>query len=113
MNNQDQAAQVIRTWQQRHKNVMDSDPDWAAQNLAIDLHNAGLLTPDLPEPNDPSIFVPDGKGWLPGGPCGPIVWTAPNSRIMVQRIEPGDLTPDEARGVAYALLAAADYAEDA
>ena len=43
MSKQDQAAQVIRTWQQRHKNAMDSNPDWAAQNLAHDLHNAGLL----------------------------------------------------------------------
>lgn len=111
MNNQDQAAQVIRTWQQRHKNVMDSDPDWAAQNLAIDLHNAGLITPDLPEADEVN-FVPDGKGWLPGGPYGPSVWTAPDSTVMAQRIEPGDLTPDEARGIALALLAAADYAED-
>lgn len=46
MNNQDQVAEVIRTWQKRHKNVMDSDPDWAAQNLAHDLHNAGLLVGD-------------------------------------------------------------------
>lgn len=43
MNNQDKAAEVIRTWQRRHKNVMDSNPDWAAQNLAHDLHQAGLL----------------------------------------------------------------------
>lgn len=69
------------------------------------LHNAGL-----PEPNDPGIFVPNGKGWLPGGPDGPSVWTAPHGRIMVQRIEPGDLTPDEAREVARALLAAANAA---
>ena len=48
MSNQDQAAQVIRTWQKRHKTVMDSDPDWAAQNLAGDLHQAGLLAPDPP-----------------------------------------------------------------
>ena len=41
------------------------------------------------------------------------MWTAPDSPIMVQRIEPGDLTPDEARGVAYALLAAANYSEEA
>ena len=56
--------------------------------------------------------MPDGKEWLPGGPYGPSVWTAPDSTVMVQRVEPGDLTPDEARGVAYALLAAAQYAED-
>ena len=111
MNNQDQAAQLILTWQQRHQNSMDSTPEWAAQNLAHDLHQAGLITPDLPEPNDPGIFVPDGKGWIPGGTNGPSVWTAPDSPIMVQRIEPGDLTPDEARGVAYALLAAANYSE--
>ena len=43
MSNQDKTAEVIRVWQQRHKNQMDSNPDWAAQNLAIDLHNAGLL----------------------------------------------------------------------
>lgn len=43
MSNQDQAAEVIRVWQRRHKNAMDNNPDWAAQNLAIDLHNAGLL----------------------------------------------------------------------
>ena len=113
MNNQDQAAKVIRTWQQRHKYAMDYNPDWAAQNLAGDLNNAGLIIPDLPEPNDPSLFVPDGKGWIPGGPHGPSVWTAPGSPIMVQRLEPGDLTPEEARGVAYALLAAAQYAEEA
>lgn len=77
------------------------------------LAKAGLLAPDLPEPNDPGIFVPDGKGWIPGGPHGPSVWTAPGSPIMVQRIEPGDLTPEEARGVAYALLAAANYSEEA
>lgn len=75
------------------------------------LADAGLLTPDLPEP-DEADFVPGGKGWLPGGPHGPSIWTAPDSRIMVQRLEPGDLTPDEAREVAHALLAAANYAEE-
>ena len=65
----------------------------------------------LPEPNDPNVFVPDGKGWLPGGPYGPSVWTAPGGTVMVQRIEPGDLTPEEAREVANALYAAANYSE--
>ena len=37
MNNQHQAARVIHTWQKRHKNVMDYNPDWAAQNLAYAL----------------------------------------------------------------------------
>lgn len=51
MNNQNRAAEVIRTWQKRHKNAMDYNPDWAAHNLALDLYNAGLITPDLPEPS--------------------------------------------------------------
>lgn len=34
------------------------------------LAKAGLIMTDLPEPNDPGIFVPDGKGWIPGGPHG-------------------------------------------
>ncbi|HCG2982325.1 hypothetical protein ACL1CN_10390 [Corynebacterium striatum] len=85
----------------------------AHYRIADALAEAGLLAPELPEPNDPGIFVPDGKGWIPGGSHGPSVWTAPGSQIMVQRIEPGDLTPDEARGVAHALLAAANYSEEA
>lgn len=112
MNNQDQAAEVIRTWQKRHKGIMDRNPEWAAQNLAIDLHNARLLAPDLPEANDLDISAPDEKLWLPCGPTGPSVWARPCGRVRVRRIEPGDLTPDEARGVAYALLAAAQYAEE-
>ena len=112
MSKQDKTAELIRVWQQRHKNQMDSTPDWAAQNLANDLHDAGLITPDLPEPNDPGIFVPDGKGWIPGGPHGLSVWTAPDCPIMVQRIEPGELTPEDARSLGLALLAAANYSEE-
>lgn len=48
MSNQDKAAEVIRTWQARHKNALEDSTDWAARNLAGDLHNAGLLAPDLP-----------------------------------------------------------------
>ena len=65
-------------------------------------------TVDLPEPDDPNVFVPGGKGWLPLGPDGPSVWTAPGGNVMVQRIEPGDLAPEEARKVAHALLAACE-----
>lgn len=43
MSNKDRAAEVIRTWQKRHKYAMDYSPDWAAQNLAHDLLTAGLL----------------------------------------------------------------------
>lgn len=113
MNTQDKAAEVIRTWQKRHKNIMDSDPEWAAQNLAGDLHNAGLITPDLPEANDLDISAPDEKLWIPCGPTGPSVWARPGGRVRVRRIEPGDLTPAEARFFALAVLAAANYSEEA
>lgn len=50
MSNRDKAAEVIRTWQARHKTEMDNNPDWAAQNLAGDLADVGLIAPDVPEP---------------------------------------------------------------
>lgn len=88
-----------------------AEVDETPRELAKQLHQYGLLMPDLPEPEDPGIFVPGGKGWLPCGPVGPSVWTAPNSLIMVQRVEPGDFTPAQARELALALLAAANHAE--
>ena len=48
MNNREKATEVIRTWQKRHKTVMDSDPAWAAQNLAGDLADAGVFAADPP-----------------------------------------------------------------
>lgn len=109
MSNVDKAAKVIDQWTQEgyELNSAVGSPHAIAERLA----NAGLLAPDLPKPNDPSIFVPDGKGWLPCGLTGPSVWTAPGGRIMVQRVEPGDLTPAEARFFALAVLAAAQYSK--
>lgn len=48
MNNREKTAKVIRAWQARHKTEMDSDTAWAAQNLAGDLYNAGLIAPEPP-----------------------------------------------------------------
>ena len=104
MTAREQAIRVIR------QQTLISDLA-TAKDVARRLDNAGRLAPELPEPNDPNVFVPDGKGWLPGGPDGPSVWTAPGGTVMVQRIEPGDLTPEEAREVANALYAAANYSE--
>ena len=42
MGNLERVAEVIRTWQKRHKGIMDRNPEWAAQNLALDLITAGL-----------------------------------------------------------------------
>ena len=116
MSNQDQAAQVIRTWQQRHKNVMDDNPDWAAQNLAHDLHNAGLITPDLPEPyREVALHTPE---WFLDGPISLVV-SDPSEGVVSYGSDVHNgafrlvLTKEEAEGIAHALLAAADYSEEA
>ena len=114
MTNYDRAVQVIydeadQTWERGEILTVAGE----AERLANALADAGLLAPDLPEANDLDISAPDEKLWLPCGPTGPSAWARPGGRVRVRRIEPGDLTPDEARGVAYALLAAANYSEEA
>lgn len=105
MTNYDQALHVLEA--ARRPGEHRIHPTDAVEALA----EAGLLAPDLPEANDAGIIVPGGKGWLPQGLTGPSVWTAPGGRVMVQRIEPGDLTPDEAHFFALAVLAAAQYSK--
>ena len=103
MTNFDQALRVLED--ARRPGELRIHPHDAVEALA----EAGLLAPDLPEANAPDIFVPDGKGWLLDDENGPVVWTAPGGLVMVQRVEPGDLTPAEARFFALAVLAAAQY----
>lgn len=128
MNNQVQAAEVIRTWQRRHKNVMDSNPDWAAQNLAGDLAQAGLLAPELPTPTE----IEDGvhcwdkthkrlaydyqtgterKIKVPGGVTA---FQDENADVWLD-VDYGihSLALDEARSLGLALLAAANHQEEA
>lgn len=110
MTNFDRAAQIIynevnQTWERGE--ILTAAGE--AERLANALADAGLLAPDLPEANAPDIFVPDGKGWLLDDENGPVVWTAPGGLVMVQRVEPGDLTPDEANAFALTVLAAAQY----
>ena len=107
MSNREKAAEVIRTWQSRHKTEMDTNPDWAAQNLAGDLAAAGLLAPDLPEPRM------DIDGWQ--------VWGHKHGNHvslqhgMVTVVMPDDISRDltikEARDLAAWLNAAADHAQ--
>lgn len=127
MSNQDQAAQVIRTWQKRHKYAMDYNPDWAAQNLAHDLHNAGLIAPDLPTPtkieDDECCWdkththlaydYQTGKEKKIKVPGGVTVIQDENAEAWID-VDYGihSLTPGEARSLGLALLAAAQYAEE-
>lgn len=124
MSNQDKVAEVISTWQKRHKGVMDENPDWAAQNLAIDLHNAGVLSPELPEPDHNS----QDQTWQDEYGAdfdyqAPDMWNV-NPLLSVgafpqdnditvwddgEPLEP--FTVAETRKFAYALLAAADRQE--
>ena len=128
MNNQYKAAEVIRTWQKRHPIVMESNPDWAAQNLAGDLHNAGLIAPDLPTPTkieddeccwdkththlaydyqtgtEKKIKVPGGVTVIQDEDAE--AWLDVDYGIHA-------LAPGEARSLGLALLAAAQYAEEA
>lgn len=106
MSNYTQASQIIHTWQNRHKNILGEDPEWAVQNLAIDLHNAGLITPDLPKPKhdvDGAMVWNDGKVWIEDDEVA-VYTDIPKSF--------GWMTPNEARNLAYALLAAANHAEE-
>ena len=69
-----------------------------------------LANHDLPEANDPSHIHPS-KGWVLDVQGRPVVWSAPGGRVMIQRIEPGGLTPAQARTFALNILAAANHVE--
>lgn len=112
MSKQDQAAQVIRTWQQRHKNVMDSNPDWAAQNLAIDLHDAGLIAPDTPQPFFEHRHGPNWEIPINDQGGGVATVRALDGDVFIERHGHGFSTnPEEARQLAGTILAAANYQE--
>lgn len=107
MSNKGRAALIAM-----QENAKQDEEVPAHYRIADALAEAGLIAPDLPEDNDLDIAVPNGKAWLPCGLIGPTVWTVPGGRIMVQRVEPGDLTPAEARFFALAVLAAAQYSKE-
>ena len=64
----------------------------------------------LPAANDTELPHPT-KTWVLDAEGSPVVWTAPGCSVMIQRIEPGDLFPAQARRFALNILAAADYCE--
>ena len=109
MSNRDRAAEVIRTWQARHKTMMDSDPDWAAQNLASDLADTGTLAPDAPAPltaaNGNPVWRADNTLMVTRSPDGEI-------RMMLSWEQEACYTPQTARTQAALLLAAANYTEE-
>lgn len=99
----ERVAGVIATWQRRHVGQMDGDTAWAAQNLAIDLANAGEVTP-LPAPYAQPVEPGDNA-----------VWECPASDEFIEATDDGEvvlpegvvLDPDDAEAMAAVLRAAA------
>lgn len=99
----ERVAGVVETWQRRHVGQMDKDPVWSAQNLAIDLANAGEVTP-LPAPYAEPVEPGDNA-----------VWECPQSDEFIEATDDGEvvlpegvvLDPDEAGALAAVLRAAA------
>ena len=103
---------------------MDNNPDWAAQNLASDLADAGRLAPDVPKPG---VFK-DGSE---------IEWDTPDGYVNVEnglitvshderteddtpeqrerlRVDAGQIIitdPAEAEYLGRLIIAAADHAQ--
>ena len=103
MTNIERAADVLRTARADHITL---SPEASARALA----DAGLLAPDLPDANDDSLPLPT-RSWELDAEGRPVVWTAPGCSVMIQRVEPGDLTADRARAFALNVLAAVAYSE--
>lgn len=99
----ERVAGVIETWQNRHGGQMDEVTTWAAQNLAIDLANAGEVTP-LPDPYAEPVEPGDNTAW-----------ECPASDEFIEATDDGEvvlpegvvLSPDGAEAMAAVLRAAA------
>lgn len=108
MSNKERAAEVITTWQARHKTEMNNNTIWAAQNLAGDLDHAGLLAPDTPEPltaaNGNPVWRADGTLMVTRYPDGEIA-------MLLNPEQEARYTPETARQQAALLLAAANHTE--
>lgn len=118
MSTLDKSAEVIRTWQQRHKNVMDSNPDWAAQNLAGDLKQAGLLAPErmIPYPRPPKGVHRPAWGLRDAEDDYSRSWVSALGKKIWITDSHGwgkSMTISQARDLVSALLSAINHAEGA
>lgn len=87
----------------------------ACQEHAQALHDAGFITPDLPEPHrEVALHTPE---WFLDGPISLVV-SDPSEGVVSYGSDVHNgafrlvLTKEEAEGIAHALLAAAQYAEE-
>lgn len=109
MTRTDDVAKIVAPYlDDRH-----GEPEAKALHIARALDAAGHLMLDLPEPD---VITP--RTETNPAPIGlwntdhPSVTGSPSAPPVVFVDEYTDLPPDEARAYAYAILAAADYAEE-
>lgn len=81
------------------------DPDSDDLTAAADAILERFAVVELPEPTGQWSAGPE---WRDGNA---VVWTAPGGTVMVQNVEPGDMSPHQARQLAAKILAAANRAE--
>ena len=114
MNNIDKAAKLLvpnPTWCERVHKGEGGNPcmfcEADAEAGAVRLADAGLLAPDLPEPNEAGFWHTDNT----------VTRALPNLLVEAGFYGQGvdtyvKLTPAEAREAAHILLAAANYSEE-
>lgn len=107
MSNRDRAAQVIEA---SYETGFDTPRD-----IAKYLDESGLLAPDLPEPHrEVALHTPE---WFLDGPISLVV-SDPSEGVVSYGSDVHNgafrlvLTKEEAEGIALALLAAANHAEE-
>lgn len=115
MTNIDKAAALLH---QRSKGLLGVDSDAArraCQEHAQALHEAGLLTPDLPEPHrEVALHTPE---WFLDGPISLVV-SDPSEGVVSYGSDVHNgafrlvLTKEEAEGIALALLAATNHTQE-
>nr|DAQ56391.1 MAG TPA: BssS protein family protein [Caudoviricetes sp.] len=97
MNNQDRAAKAIKFAAAR---------GYTPEQIATLLNELNLLAPDLPEPSpgtDGALIWHNGEVWLEDN----------DTDVYTDLHSPFDwMTTDQARNLAHALLAAANYTEE-
>lgn len=109
MTNIDRAAEHLDSLDRLYDYASGQEPTNAERAQA--LAEAGYLMPDLPSVH----FNGDGFWGTIWEDCGVTVYRGGRTLELYAAMEhgelPEDLEPDEARQTAYALLAAANYAE--
>lgn len=116
MNNQRQAAQEVYYILKNSLGLENELSKKVATRIAQTLNQAGLITPDRPEPSR-GMTSPNGKVWYLDGPIGDIRRTGEDIVVFGHDYRHQSLrlilTKAETENIALALLAAAQYAEEA